>query len=72
MGADFFVGVKGKQGNAYRGVLDKGLAGDLARLALYLRGQGQRVKLATWPMTEAEAAAQARANQCEDFRFVEE
>lgn len=42
------------------------------RLAGELRGQGQRVKLATWPMTEAEAAAQARANQCEDFRFVEE
>jgi hypothetical protein len=30
------------------------------------------VKLATWPMTEEEAAAQAKANQCGDFRYVKE
>ncbi|MGI6263282.1 MAG: ATP phosphoribosyltransferase regulatory subunit [Succiniclasticum sp.] len=42
------------------------------RLAGELRRQGQRVKLATWPMTEEEAAAQAKANQCGDFRYVKE
>ena len=49
-----------------------GRTADAIRLAMQLRRQGQRVKVATFAMDEAEVQNQARINKCDTFRYVKE